>query len=127
MLFTGLIKCSNCNHTFKGRQERNQINYRCNNRLKNGVDSCSNNSSINEEELKFMIKQQFDLYDIEYNEDNTYLKMLIKEIIVEPNNEYKIYFNSSKLLPTINTKRETRFGYKNKFDEMVYSNGVQQI
>lgn len=28
--YTGLIKCGNCNHSFKARKERNNINYRCN-------------------------------------------------------------------------------------------------
>ena len=42
--YTGLIKCSECNHSFKGRTERNNINYRCNYRLKYGKDKCSNDS-----------------------------------------------------------------------------------
>ena len=126
MLFSGLIKCSNCNQSFKGRQERLQINYRCNNRLKNGITSCINSTAVNEEMLKFLTKQQFDLYNLEYNEEPQYLKMIIKEIIVKSDSTCKIYFNNSKLLPTINTDREIKFGHINKFDEIEYVGGVQQ-
>lgn len=46
--YTGLIKCGNCNHSFKARKERNNINYRCNYRLKYGKDKCINDTMVEE-------------------------------------------------------------------------------
>lgn len=45
--YTGLIRCAN-NHAYKARKERNNINYRCNKRLKYGKDKCDNYAMVEE-------------------------------------------------------------------------------
>ena len=44
-----------------GRKERNNINYRCNYRLKYGKDKCNNNTMVEETLLTDMIRQQLDV------------------------------------------------------------------
>ena len=101
MLFKSLLKCSNCNYTFRARKERNHIKYRCSNRLKNGINSCSNDSVITEEELIYHTKKQFELYEKDFNLDNEYLKTVIKDIIVQPNNNYMINYKNKSFDSTI--------------------------
>jgi len=101
MLFSSLIHCQNCNHAYKGRKERNQINYRCNNRLKNGTLACINKSFINEEELASVVLKQCNIYNILYIKDNKFMRELIKEIIVEINGSYTINYSNGKLPSTI--------------------------
>lgn len=88
--YTGLIYCLECAikkdngkvtmHKFKGRKERNNINYRCNYRLKYGVNKCDNTTMIEESLLDDMIRQQLDI--INMNIDNIDLPSVIKEIMV---------------------------------------------
>lgn len=88
--YTGLIYCLECAikkdngkvimHKFKGRKERNNINYRCNYRLKYGVNKCDNTTMVEESLLDDMIKQQLDI--INMNIDNIDLPSVIKEIMV---------------------------------------------
>lgn len=66
--YTGLIYCLECEihkdngkivrHKFKGRKERNNINYRCNYRLKYGKGKCDNDNMIEEIYLDDLIRQQ---------------------------------------------------------------------
>lgn len=88
--YTGLIYCLECAikkdngkvimHKFKGRKERNNINYRCNYRLKYGVNKCNNTTMVEESLLDDMIRQQLDI--INMNIDNIDLPSVIKEIMV---------------------------------------------
>lgn len=69
--YTGLIYCMDCEihkengktvrHKFKGRKERNNINYRCNYRLKYGAQKCDNATMITENEIDDLIKQQLEV------------------------------------------------------------------
>ena len=77
--YTGLIKCAECNHSFKGRLERNNINYRCNYRLKYGKDKCNNDSKI-EESIDDMIEQQLNVINYEKGYNN--LESLVDKILV---------------------------------------------
>lgn len=88
--YTGLIYCLECAikkdngkvimHKFKARKERNNINYRCNYRLKYGVNKCNNTTMVEESLLDDMIRQQLDI--INMNIDNINLPSVIKEIMV---------------------------------------------
>lgn len=78
--YTGLIKCSECKHNFKARSERNNINYRCNYRLKYWKDKCNNNTVIEETFITDMIKQQLDVINMCI--DNVDVQSIVKEIIV---------------------------------------------
>lgn len=61
--YASLIKCAECEHAFKGRKERNNINYRCNYRLKYGVGKCPNDTMVEEVLLDTMIEHQLDIID----------------------------------------------------------------
>ena len=63
-----------------GRKERNNINYRCNYRLKYGKNKCTNDSSIEETFITDLIKQQ--LYVINMDIKNVDIQSIIKEIII---------------------------------------------
>lgn len=69
--YKGLIKCKECNHSYKGRVERNDIKYRCNNRLRNGKDKCCNDFCVDEESITALIKQQLDVLYMDFNFDLT--------------------------------------------------------
>ena len=47
-----------------GRKERNNINYRCNYRLKYGKDKCTNDTMVEETLITDMIKQQLNMRKI---------------------------------------------------------------
>ncbi len=89
--YKGLIRCAECNYTFKGRKERNKINYRCNRRLKYGKDKCNNNTMIEETLLTDMIKQQLDVINMCI--DNVDIQSIIKEIIVSKD-RIEIFFKN---------------------------------
>lgn len=78
-LYTGLIRCEN-NHAFKARKERNNINYRCNYRLKNGKDKCDNDTMVEESYLTNLIRQQLDVINMDIK--NVDIKSIVKNIIV---------------------------------------------
>lgn len=78
--YAGLVRCAECNHSFKGRIERNNINYRCNYRLKYGKDKCNNDSKIEESLIDDMIEQQLNV--INYNLKDKDIKCLIDNILV---------------------------------------------
>lgn len=63
-----------------GRTERNNINYRCNYRLKYGKNKCDNDSMIEESFITDLIKQQ--LYVINMDISNVDIPSIIKEIVV---------------------------------------------
>lgn len=89
--YTGLVKCAECNHNFKARQERNNVNYRCNYRLKYGKEKCCNDAMIEETFITDLIRQQLDV--INMNIDNVDIKSVIKEIIVS-RNRIEIFFKN---------------------------------
>lgn len=47
-----------------GRKERNNINYRCNYRLKYGKDKCSNDAMVEEDYINKLIEQQLDVINM---------------------------------------------------------------
>lgn len=63
-----------------GRKERNNINYRCNYRLKYGKNKCSNDTMVEESFITDLIKQQ--LYVINMDINNVDVPSIINEIIV---------------------------------------------
>ena len=109
--YTGLIKCAECNHSFKGRIERNNINYRCNYRLKYGKDKCNNDSKIEESLIDDMIKQQLNV--INYNLKDKDIKCLIDNILVSQV-RLEIFF---KKLPIKSCYIDTKLG-KLHFDSI---------
>lgn len=72
--YTGLIDCLECvihkpngkvvKHKFKGRTERNNINYRCNYRLKYGPSKCDNDTMVEESYIDSLIKQQLEVINM---------------------------------------------------------------
>ncbi len=109
--YTGLIKCAECNHSFKGRTERNNINYRCNYRLKYGKDKCNNDSKIEESLIDDMIEQQLNVinYDLKDND----IKCLIDNILISQD-RLEIFF---KELPIKSCYIDTKLG-KLHFDSI---------
>lgn len=89
-LYTGLIRCEN-NHAFKARKERNNINYRCNYRLKYGTNKCDNDTMVEETFITDMIKQQ--LYVIDMCIDNVDIKSIV-EIIMVSKTRIEIFFKN---------------------------------
>lgn len=90
--YKGLIECLECGgHKFKGRKERNNINYRCNYRLKYGKDKCINNTKIEETFLDDMIRQQLEVINMCI--DNVDIQSIIKEIIVSKD-RIEIFFKN---------------------------------
>ena len=88
--YAGLIKCAECEHSFKGRLERNRINYRCNYRLKYGTSKCINDSKIEEKLLDDMIEQQLYVLDIKEVED---IKNIVEKILVSTT-KVEIFFKN---------------------------------
>ncbi len=78
-LYTGLIRCEN-DHAFKARKERNNINYRCNHRLKYGKDKCDNDNMVEETFLTKMIQHQLSV--INMNIDNIDVSSIVENIII---------------------------------------------
>lgn len=109
--YTGLIKCAECNHSFKERTERNNVNYRCNYRLKYGKDKCSNDNKIEESLIDDMIEQQLNIinYDLKDND----IKCLIDNILVSQD-RLEIFF---KELPIESCYIDTKMG-KLHFDSI---------
>ena len=109
--YTGLIKCAECNHSFKGRTERNNINYRCNYRLKHGKDKCSNDSKIEESLIDDMINQQLNVINYDIKDNNSIY--LIDTILVSQD-RLEIFF---KELPIKSCYIDTKIG-KLHFDSI---------
>lgn len=89
--YEGLIKWNECNYTFKGRKERNNINYRCNRRLKYWKDKCNNDTAIEETFITDMIKQQLDIINMCI--DNVEVQFIVMEIIVSKD-RIEIFFKN---------------------------------
>ncbi len=102
-LYTGLIRCEN-NHAFKARKERNNINYRCNHRLKYGKDKCDNDSMVEESYLTGLIKQQLDV--INMNIDNVDIRSIVDHIIASKT-RIEIFF---KNLPITSCYYDSKLG-----------------
>lgn len=109
--YTGLIKCVECSHSFKGRTERNNINYRCNYRLKYGKDKCTNDSKIEESLIDDMIEQQLNV--VNYDLKDKDIKCLIDNILVSQD-RLEIFF---KELPIKSCYLDTKIG-KLHFDSI---------
>lgn len=109
--YKGLIRCAECNYTYKGRVERNNINYRCNNRLKNGKDKCSNDTRVEETFLDDMIKQQ--LYCIN-REDIIDYREIVEKILVSQTRIEVFYKN----LPIKSSYFDSKLG-KLHFDSKI--------
>lgn len=109
--YTGVIKCAECNHSFKGRIERNNINYRCNYRLKYGKDKCTNDSKIEESLIDDIIEQQLNV--INYDLKDKDIKCLIDNILVSQG-RLEIFF---KELPIKSCYIDTKIG-KLHFDSI---------
>ena len=109
--YTGLIKCVECNHSFKGRIERNNINYRCNYRLKYGKDKCDNDSKIEESLIDDMIEQQLNVINYDLKDNNSIC--LIDNILVSQD-RLEIFF---KNLPIKSCYIDTKIG-KLHFDSI---------
>ena len=109
--YTGLIKCSECNHSFKGRTERNNVNYRCNSRLNYGKDKCNNYSKIEESLIDNMIEQQLNVINYEKGYNN--LESFVDNIQVSQD-RLEIFF---KELPIKSCYIDTKIG-KLHFDSL---------
>lgn len=94
-----------------GRKERNNINYRCNYRLKYGKDKCNNNTMVEETLLTDMIRQQLDVINMCI--DNVDIQSIVKEIIVSKD-RIEIFF---KHLPIISCYLDSKMG-KLHFDSL---------
>lgn len=101
--YTGLIRCYN-NHAFKARKERNNVNYRCNHRLKYGINKCDNDNMVEETFLDYMIQQQLYVINMEIN--NVDIPSIIKEIQVSPT-RIEIFF---KNLPIKSCYSDSKMG-----------------
>lgn len=102
-LYTGLIRCEN-NHSFKARKERNNINYRCNARLKYGVNKCDNDTMVEESFLNYMITQQLDVINMKV--ENVDIKSIVKQILVSKT-RIEIFF---KNLPITSCYYDSKLG-----------------
>lgn len=109
-LYTGLIRCEN-NHAFKARKERNNINYRCNARLKYGVNKCDNDTMVEESFLNYMVTQQLDVINMKV--ENVDIKSVIKQILVSKT-RIEIFF---KNLPITSCYYDSKIG-KLHFDTL---------
>lgn len=94
-----------------GRKERNNINDRCNYRLKYGKDKCNNNTMVEETLLTDMIRQQLDVINMCI--DNVDIQSIVKEIIVSKD-RIEIFF---KNLPIISCYLDSKMG-KLHFDSL---------
>lgn len=116
--YTGLIYCVECAikkdngkvimHKFKGRTERNNINYRCNYRLKYGINKCDNSTMVEESLLDNMISQQLNI--INMNIDNIDVPSIIKEIIVSKN-RIEIFFKNLPITSCYIDSKEGKLHY----------------
>lgn len=120
-LYTGLIYCLECKkrkdnekvimHKFKGRKERNNINYRCNYRLKYGIDKCDNDAMVEEQFLNYMIGQQLDVINMKV--ENVDIKSVVKEVLVSKT-RIEIFFRN---LPIKSCYYDSKMG-KMHFDTL---------
>ena len=116
--YTGLIYCVECAikkengkiimHKFKGRTERNNINYRCNYRLKYGVNKCDNSTMIEESLLDNMISQQLDIINMSI--DNVDMPSIVKEIIVSKD-RIEIFFKNLPITSCYIDSKEGKLHY----------------
>lgn len=121
--YTGLIYCLECEihkdngkivrHKFKGRKERNNINYRCNYRLKYGKDKCINDTMLEESYIDSLIKQQLEVIDMKI--DNVDVLSIIDRIEVSKT-RIEIFF---KNLPIRSCYYDTKLG-KLHYDTLNY-------
>lgn len=91
-----------------GRKERNHVNYRCNYRLKFGVNKCNNDTKVEESLLNDMIRQQLDV--INMNIDNIDIPSIVKEIIVSKN-RIEIFFKNLPITSCYIDSKEGKLHY----------------
>lgn len=103
MLYQKKIKCKDCGYTFKGRKEAKQVNYRCNRRLSQGASSCPNSSRIEESFINDLLKQKFNILDMDIPEEE-YPKY-VENIIVGMHDIVVNYIPSLGTSPTIVNER----------------------
>ena len=94
-----------------GRKERNNINYRCNYRLKYGKNKCNNDEKVEETLLNDMIRQQLDVINMCI--DNIDVQSIVHEIIVSKD-RIEIFF---KNLPITSCYLDSKIG-KLHFDTL---------
>lgn len=119
--YTGLIYCLECEihkdngkiirHKFKGRKERNNINYRCNYRLKYGKNKCPNDTMVEETFLDEMIKQQLEVINMSI--ETVDILSIVKNIEVSTT-KIEIFF---KNLPITSCYLDSKIG-KLHFDSL---------
>lgn len=110
--YKGLIECMECGkHKFKGRKERNNINYRCNYRLKYGKNKCPNDTMIEETFLDGMIKQQLEVINMSI--ETVDILSIVKNIEVSTT-KIEIFF---KNLPITSCYLDSKIG-KLHFDSL---------
>lgn len=112
--YTGLIYCLECvihknngkviKHKFKGRKERNNINYRCNYRLKYGKNKCDNDVMLEESYIDTLIRQQLEVIDMKV--DNVDVLSVIDRIEVSKT-RIEIFF---KNLPITSCYYDAKLG-----------------
>lgn len=121
--YKGLIYCLECEihkdngkivrHKFKGRTERNHINYRCNYRLKYGKNKCDNDTMVEETYIDTLIRQQLSIIDMKM--ENVDILSIVKQIEVSKT-RIEVFF---KNLPITSCYYDTKLGQLH-FDTLNY-------
>lgn len=103
-LFKSLIKCGQCNYSYKGKMDRKRKVYICGGYSKKGKSFCSRRI-VDENDLIQIVEKQFQLNSTQYEElTNEYLKTIIQEILVEDDGGVIVkYFNYPPTLWKHNT------------------------
>ena len=112
--YTGLIYCLECEihkdngkivkHKFKARKKRNNINYRCNYRLKYGKEKCNNDTMLEESYIDSLIRQQLEVIDMKI--ENVDILSVVEKIEVSKT-RIEIFF---KNLPIRSCFYDTKLG-----------------
>lgn len=121
--YTGLIECLESairkpngkivKHKFKGRTERNNVNYRCNYRLKYGKNKCDNDTMLEESYIDTLIRQQLEV--INMNVENVDVLSVVEKIEVSKTRT-EIFF---KNLPITSCYYDIKLGQLH-FDTLNY-------
>lgn len=120
-VFSTLLKCTDCGHSFRriSRTYKNTyITWSCCGRNSNGVESCSNTTTISESELLNSIKAYF----AEMIKDK---QSVIKKVVADFNKNYKSNDENLKtekdLLSDIQTLKKKRQKYMDMFENDIIS------
>jgi hypothetical protein len=105
-LFFKLIKCNKCGANYRKIQDRQKINYICQNY--STQKGCTRNLIRQETLIKF-IKSYCNLKKIEYIESYNFVNSIIKEIKIENGNEcFSILYKDGTIA---NSKPDGSFNY----------------